>query len=136
MKQITFLPEPDEPPKKKPDPEGSAAGRALRARRRDALAAGHERAKKAGNRAEREDPGWTAAACELTIEFGRKKAAGFLIEDAAVYAYAHGLPQPKEKRSWGSVVLRLKKGDPGRRIVAIGFSTDNFGSPKTLWRAD
>lgn len=135
MKQTSFLPDPEEPPKA-PDPQASASGRALAAKRWGAVKAGHERADKAGAGAERQDPGWLARACELTLEYGRLQPGGFLIEDAAANAYARGLPQPKEKRAWGSVVLRLKRGEPGQRVVACGFHTDSFGSPKTVWKVN
>lgn len=134
MKQTSFLPDPPEQPRK-PDAEASAAGRALRARRRDALAAGHSRAQQAGDHADRELGDWIGAACELALQYGRGcYPEGFLMEEARVFAHEKGLPQPPDARAWGSVTGRLKRGESGRRIEACGFATDNFGSPKTKWR--
>lgn len=120
-----------------PTPEVSEAARTMAARRRGALAAGKERAQKAGDKQEKESPGWFTAAIEHVIAFGRQpeqQAKGFLMEEAAVYAYAHGLPEPAEKRSWGHIPRKMQKESPGRRLERIGFDTDGFGSPKSRWR--
>lgn len=118
-----------------PTPEVSEAARTMARRRRGALAAGHERAQKAGDKQEKESPGWYTAAIEHVVHFGRLCGdAGFLLEEAAAHAYANGLPEPVEKRSWGHVPRKMQKEEPGRRIERIGFDTDGFGSPKSKWR--
>lgn len=117
------------------DPERSEAARRLRMGRRDALAAGHARAKQAGDKQEKLMSGWFTAAIEHVVTFGRERGdVGFLTEEAAAYAYANGLPQPQEKRAWGHVSRVMQKEEPGRRLERLRFDTDNYGSPKSVWR--
>lgn len=130
-----FGPVPTPPEKPPVDPERSEAGRKLRLGRRAALEAGHARAKRAGDAQEKESPGWFTAAIEHVVHFGRLRGdAGFLLEEAAVHAYANGLPQPREKRSWGHVPRKMQKEEPGRRLERLRFDTDGYGSPKSVWR--
>lgn len=123
------------PPRPLVDPEVSEAARMMARRRRGALSAGHARAKLAGDKQEKESPGWFTAAIEHVVTFGQQRGdAGFLTEEAAAYAYANGLPQPQEKRAWGHVSRVMQKEPHGRRLERLRFETDNYGSPKSVWR--
>ena len=133
MNEDLFGPVP-EPPKKKVSAKASQAAKTLRASRRAAVDAGIERGKKAADKADRVHGNWLDKACELMLRYGRANDDDFMTEDAAQFAYANGLPRPPDGRAWGAVTNRLTRGQAGARIERVGFQTDNYGSPKSVWR--
>jgi hypothetical protein len=142
-----FAPLPDPRPPGRPTKEAAAEHEA---KLRTAVMSGLPTRKRAQQRAEdgaaravahaeRVDPGWLEEACRLTLKYAKLKGAkGFLIEEARVYAHGKGLPAPREPRAWGGVPLRLKRGEPGKRLRRIGSrgaKTSN-NSDKKLWRIE
>lgn len=110
--------------------------KAVRAGRRTGMKRAMQRAEVAGDHAERHVDGWKARACTLALEYGRTVGSGgFPMEAARVYAEANGLPDPPDKRAWGTIATILKFAkEPGMRIEKCGSTTDAYGSPKPLWR--
>lgn len=89
---------------------------------------------RAGDHADREHAQWRDTAAKLVLVYAEQQGSKpFLIEDAASYAYAHGLPRAREPRAWGSVVQLAKRRG---YIVGAGYAaarTSNC-SPKCAWR--
>jgi len=88
---------------------------------------------RAGDHADLVRAQWRDTAAKLVLAFAEQCAKPFLTEDAAAFAYSHGLPQPVEPRAWGSVMQLAKRRGC---IVSTGFALANSSnrSPKVLWR--
>lgn len=89
---------------------------------------------RAGNRVDREHDDWRERAAALLRDYALQVRQPFLIEDASVYAYACGLPVPREPRAWGSAVQTAKRRG---YIVGAGYAPSKSSnlSPKCTWRA-
>lgn len=126
---------PGRPTKQDAKDHAAAVRKAVMAVRPAGKKRGAERAEIAGDHADREHSDWRTRACTLALEYGRTVgSAGFLMEEARVYAEGQGLSAPPDKRAWGNVTQRLKVGEPGKRIERCGMDTDAYGSPKWKWR--
>jgi hypothetical protein len=81
---------------------------------------------------------WMDQACELVLEFGRPMgSAGFIMEDARIYAYGKLLPKPPEERVWGAVTKRLSSGTAPaitRIPGTYGIAASSNNSPKPKWK--
>ncbi|WP_202842006.1 hypothetical protein [Luteimonas saliphila] len=91
---------------------------------------GVQRAAEHANRVESE---WTGQALGMLIAFASEQSGPFLIEEARAWAEARGLPEPPDKRSWGSVA---RSAASKRHIVKDGFGSaaSSNCSPKVRWR--
>jgi hypothetical protein len=93
----------------------------------------------AGDRAERDAPGWSGEAFDLLAAFARKAAAAgetFTSEQVRAYAAERGLPAPEDGRAWGSLFLRASR---AKLIEHAGFDTSanprRGDTPIKKWRA-
>lgn len=81
---------------------------------------------------------WLERACALVLEYGKAVgSAGFIMEDARIYAYGQGLTTPPEERVWGTVTRHLSRPKDAKiaRIPgAYGIATSSNNSPKPKWR--
>ena len=143
INQPTLPGVPPLPPERRPGrPTKAAAEEHARAIRKAVMAGrpaarkrAEQRAQQASDHADRVWSNWSGQAARLTLEYGRTAgSAGFLMEEARVYAESKGLDAPPDKRSWGHVAKRLSRGEPGQRLEKCGVATDNYGSNKTRWR--
>ena len=96
------------------------------------LFAGVERGKlgsrRAANRAERVDPGWTEQTALHLKRCAEEGSEPFLVEEAACFYR----PQPANRRAWGHAVrLAVKNG--WIRKVGYAPAASSNGSPKCLW---
>lgn len=71
---------------------------------------GHDAAKAAADKAEREKAGWIEAACVAYATFAQKVyPAKFITKEAREYAEkVHKVPPPTEPRSWGHIPKKLQ----------------------------
>lgn len=87
--------------------------------------------------AERESEGWNRMAFEAFVRYVTAVKHPFMTEDVRCYAEALGMPEPPDKRAWGSVAMRAKKAG---LIVSLGYapqqSVNAHKAPKTLWKAN
>lgn len=90
----------------------------------------------AADHAERETEGWNTMAFEAFVRYVAAIKEPFMTEDVRNYAEALGMPEPPDKRAWGSVAMRAKKAG---LIVSMGYapqqSLNSHKAPKTLWKS-
>lgn len=75
---------------------------------------------------------WHWQAQGVVLAFAKDHPSGWLTEEVVAHAGTYALlPQPPDRRAWGSVVSGL-----ARRglLVRCGFGTDGYGSPKPMWK--
>lgn len=86
--------------------------------------------------AERDTEGWNKMAFEAFVRYVMDVKHPFMTEDVRCFAEAMGMPEPPDKRAWGSVAMRAKKAG---LIVSLGYapqqSVNAHKAPKTLWKA-
>jgi hypothetical protein len=79
---------------------------------------------------------WTwdqhAEAFLLNVFLPRARGQAFLIEQFRASADKNGVPMPADPHDFGGFALRMKQKGAIRRT---GFGLDQYGSPKTMWRA-
>lgn len=90
---------------------------------------GVERAAGHANRIESE---WTGQALGMLTAFAAQHTGPFLIEQARAYAEAHGLPDPPDARSWGSVARSAAAKKRIRKVGAAPAASSNC-SLKVQW---
>lgn len=77
------------------------------------------------------DEGWTDRAYSALLLYCAKFHAPFIAEEVREWAEGEGLiSPPHDSRAWGAVIRRAVKAGVMRKV---GYSTDKFMSPKTLW---
>lgn len=93
---------------------------------------GHERAKQAADKAERQVAEWTRKMAELVLHIAGDIPDDFTIED--VRSFCPPMPKGTDARAWGHVTrLALKLGYI-ERTGRYAPATSSNGSPKPLYR--
>ena len=86
--------------------------------------------------AERDTEGWNKMAFEAFARYVMDVKHPFMTEDVRCYAEALGMPEPPDKRAWGSVAMKAKRSG---LVVSMGYapqqSVNAHKAPKTLWKA-
>jgi hypothetical protein len=86
--------------------------------------------------AERDTEGWNKMAYEAFVRYVTTIKHPFMTEDVRCYAEALGMPEPPDKRAWGSVAMRAKRAG---LVVSLGYapqqSANAHKAPKTLWKS-
>lgn len=88
--------------------------------------------RRAADRAERSDPGWTERALTALGEYARSAGIPFTIEQAR-QAIAQNVGAPAEERAWGAVTRMARKRGvikPSGRFMPAASSN---GSSKPAW---
>lgn len=89
---------------------------------------------RAVDHANREEPEWSGQALGQLTAYANIIGRPFLIEEARVWAEAHGLPNPPDARAWGAVVKRAAhKKKPVIVRAGAAPAASSHCSLKPLW---
>ena len=92
--------------------------------------------KESADHAEAVEPGWNGLAYGMLQNYARTNAE-FMTEDVRVWAKVQGLPDPPDKRAWGSII--------NRAVRASMLARDRYEStkippahatPRPVWRSN
>ena len=100
----------------------------------EGVAAGRASIKRAAQRANRENPGWSAQALAAVRHYvrGLSRRAEFHIEDIR-NALGAEVPEPSDLRAWGGVTQAAIRLDIIKRTGDYKRAASSHGSPKMLY---
>lgn len=101
----------------------------------DARARGEIAAQRAADRADRDDPEWTARALQSLRTFAAAQAGVFTIEQARLTLELAGLPRPHDGRAWGVITRQAVAAGHIERIRGAFFpAASSNGALKAVYR--
>jgi len=79
--------------------------------------------------------GWCEAAGMWLAMYTNRHHGEFMSDDVASFAYAHGLPYPRDGRAWGAVMLKAQKDGLIEKVAVMAVKKPcAHCRPGNVWR--